>query len=208
MKIPFPNDSIFSRIALWAMGFCLISPVLSEPVTYTPDKWHTRILFTVDHMGLSHYEGRFTDSKIALVLDEEDFANSSVEVTVPVSSIDTFSPELNSKMPDPLFFDSEQYPNMHFKSSSVIKTGANTGRITGDLTIKGKTLPTILDFTINGKVMHERFKLNNIGFTATGSIDSREYGVNKLPVWMVGSIVDIRIELEAFEGKKVPYYMD
>ena len=87
-------------------------------------------------------------------------------------------------------------------------TGADTGRITGDLSIKGKTLPAVFDFTINGKVMHQYYKLNNIGFTATGTVDSRAYGVNNLPLWMVGSIVNVTIEVEAFEGEKVPYYTE
>ena len=180
----------------------------AEPVVYTADKWHTRILFTVDHMGLSSYAGRFTDFDIDLVLDEEDLANSSVEFTVPVVSIDTFNPELNGKMPGEMFFDADQYPELHFRSTRVERTGADTGRITGDLSIKGKTLPAVFDFTINGRVMHQYYKLNNIGFTATGTVDSRAYGVNKLPLWMVGSIVNVTIEVEAFEGEKVPYYTE
>ena len=82
---------------LWVM-LAVASPgyVGAEPVVYTADKWHTRILFTIDHMGLSSYAGRFTDFDIDLVLDEEELANSRVEVTVRVASIDTFSPELNA----------------------------------------------------------------------------------------------------------------
>jgi polyisoprenoid-binding protein YceI len=183
-----------------------LSSAYAEPLQYTADKWHTRILFSLNHMGLSNYTGRFLEHDIKFVFDEEDMANSSMEVTVPVSSIDTFSPELNSKMSDESFFNTEDYPNIYFKSKEVTKTGVKTGRLIGDLTIKGKTLPLVLDFTFNGKVMHERFKLNNAGFTATGTLDSRAYDVNPLPIWMVGSIINIRIELEAFEGDRVPYY--
>ena len=42
---------------------------LAEPVRYTPDKWHTRIYFTVDHMGLSRYQGRFKDFTIEFMVD-------------------------------------------------------------------------------------------------------------------------------------------
>ena len=76
----------------------------AEPVLYTADKWPTRIYFTVNHMGLSNYGGRFVEYDIRLMFDEENMENSSVEVTVPVSSIDTFSPELNAKMSNPEFF--------------------------------------------------------------------------------------------------------
>ena len=78
----------------------------------------------------------------------------------------------------------------------------------GDLTIRGVTKPAVFDVTYNSKVLHPYFKLNNIGLTATGEIDSREYGVNTLPEWMLGAKVALRIEIEAFEGEKIPYYSD
>jgi polyisoprenoid-binding protein YceI len=178
----------------------------AEPVLYTPDRWHTRIYFTVSHMGLSNYSGRFIEHDIKFMFDEENMENSSVEVTVPVSSIDTFSPELNNKMPNPEFFDTENHPQIHFKSSEIEQLDATKARMTGDLTIKGVTLPITFDVTYNKKVMHPFFKLNNIGFTAVATLDNRAYGVNPLPDWMLASTVQVRVEMEAFEGDKVPYY--
>lgn len=180
----------------------------AEPVRYTPDKWHTRIYFTVDHMGLSHYQGRFREFTIDFMLDEDDLSNSSVAVTVPVASIDTFSPELNSKMPDEGFFDAKIHPQMQFQSTTVEQLDEKHARMTGDLTIKGTTLPVTFDVTYNNKVEHPYYKINNVGFTATAQIDSRAFGVNPLPEWMLASAVDIRIELEAFEGEQVPYYSE
>ena len=79
------------------LTICMAASIVThaEPVLYTADKWHTRIYFTVDHMGLSNYGGRFTEYDIQFMFDEENFENSSVDVAVPVASIDTFSPELN-----------------------------------------------------------------------------------------------------------------
>ena len=178
----------------------------AEPVLYTPDKWHTRIYFTVSHMGLSNYSGRFVEYEIQFMFDEENMENSSVEVTVPLSGIDIFSPELNAKMPNPEFFDTQSHPTIHFKSTAIEQQDATTARMTGDLTIKGVTLPITFDVTYNKKVMHPYFKLNNVGFTAVATLDNRAYGVNPLPDWMLAPTVDVRIEMEAFEGDKVPYY--
>lgn len=180
----------------------------SEPLQYTADKWHTRIFFSIDHMGLSDFRGRFTEFDIDFIFDDENLENSRVKVTVPVSSIDTFSPELNSKMPDEMFFDAESFPAMHFESSKIVAHDSSTATMTGDLTIKGVTLPMTFDVTYNKKVFHPRFKLNNAGFSATGQLDSAAYGVNRLPDWMVGPIVQVQIEMEAFEGDKVPYYSE
>lgn len=182
------------------------SVTYAEPTLYTPDRWHTRIYFTVSHMGLSNYSGRFIEHDIKFMFDEENMENSSVEVTVPVSSIDTFSPELNSKMPNPEFFDTENHPQIRFKSTAIEQVDTTTARMTGDLTIKGVTLPITFDVIYNKKVMHPFFKLNNIGFTAIATLDNRAYGVNPLPDWMLASTVEVRVEMEAFEGDKVPYY--
>ena len=178
----------------------------AEPALYTADKWHTRIYFTVSHMGLSNYGGRFVEHDIRFMFDEENFANSSIEVTVPVASIDTFSPELNAKMSNPEFFDTDNHPQIHFRSTAIEQVDAGSARMTGDLTIKGVTLPITFDVTFNGQVMHPYFKLNNAGFTAVATLDNRAYGVNPLPDWMLASKVTVRIEMEAFEGDEVPYY--
>jgi len=187
-------------------GFLPVSALLAEPVRYTPDRWHTRVYFTVSHMGLSNFSGRFIEHEIDFMFDEDDFANSSIEVTIPVSSIDTFSPELNSKMGDAGFFDADNHPAMHFISRDIEQTDDSHALMTGDLMIKGVTMPVTFKVTYNNKVMHPFYALNNVGFTATAKIDSRAYGVNPLPDWMLASTVDLRIELEAFEGDKVPYY--
>lgn len=187
------------------VGFA-VATLRAEPVQYTPDKWHTRVYFSVSHMGLSNYSGRFTEQHIIFMFDEDNIENSRVEVTIPVSSIDTFSPELNSKMGGDGFFDAENHPTMHFISREIVKTADSRAKMTGDLTIRGVTLPITFDVTYNNKVMHPYFKLNNVGFSATAKLDSRAYGVNSLPDWMLASTVDIRVELEAFEGERVPYY--
>ena len=179
-----------------------------DAVRYTPDRWHTRIYFNIRHMGLSNYQGRFVDYDFKFTFDDDDFANSRVEVTVPVAGIDTFSPELTSKMPRDEFFGSAEYPSAHFVSTSIEPVDSEHAKMTGDLTIKGVTRSVSFDVIYNGKVMHPYFKLNNVGFTATGEIDSRDFGVNTLPEWMLSSKVQLRIEMEAFEGEKVPYYSD
>lgn len=193
-------------ILLSMLAFPLVAR--PEPVQYTVDKWHTRIYFSISHMGLSEFSGRFLEYDVAFVFDEENMANSNVEVTVPVASIDTFSPELNSKIGDEMFFDIANHPEMHFLSTEIEQVDARHAMMTGDLTIKGTTLPVTFDVQFNDKVMHPFYSRNNAGFSATATIDSRAYDVNRLPDWMVGSDVSIRIELEAFEGDGVPYYSD
>ena len=64
------------------------------------------------------------------------------------------------------------------------------------------------DVGYNNKVIAPYVKLKSVGGTATAEIDSREFGVNTLPKWMLGAKVTLRIEMEAFEGEKIPYYSE
>jgi polyisoprenoid-binding protein YceI len=193
-------------LAAWVTVLGMASVTHAEPVLYTADKWHTRIYFTVNHMGLSNYSGRFVEHEIRFMFDEENMENSSIEVTVPLSGIDTFSPELTGKMPKPEFFDAANHPRISFRSTRIEALDDARARMTGDLTIKGVTLPIVFDVTYNGKVMHPFYNVNNAGFSAVATLDNRAYGVNPLPDWMLASTVEVRVELEAFEGEKVPYY--
>ena len=202
------NRIIGNLFLALAVANLFVLTLRAEPVRFTPDKWHTRVYFSVSHMGLSNFGGRFIEQDIRFMFDEDNIENSRVEVTIPVSSIDTFSPELNNKMGSDGFFDAENYPTMHFVSREIARTAESQAKMTGDLTIKGVTRPITFDVTYNNKVMHPFFKLNNVGFSATAKLDSRAYGVNSLPDWMLASTVDIRIEMEAFEGEHVPYYSD
>lgn len=157
-------------------------------------------------MGLSDFGGRFVEYDIDFHFDETDMQNSKIEVSIPVASIDTYSPELNSKMPNTEFFDVAQYPTIRFVSTAIEQIADDKARMDGDMTIKGVTLPISFDVTYKGKVMHPYYKINNAGFSATATLDSRAFGVNPLPEWMLGSEVRVRIEMEAFEGNEVPYY--
>ena len=198
--------SKFVSILLLITALLQTGRALADAKQYTADRWHTRILWNIDHMGMTSFAGRFREFDIDFVFDEDDLSNSSVEVSVPARSIDTYSPELNSKMPGKGFFDADEYPLLTFKSTTVQRSGAKTVTMLGDMTIKGITLPVTFYVTYNNGVEHPRFKLHNVGFTATAKIDSRAFGVNPLPAWMVGSIVEVTVELEAFEGDAVPYY--
>jgi polyisoprenoid-binding protein YceI len=45
---------------------------MGDAVRYTPDRWHTRIYFTISHMGLSNYQGRFIDYEFDFMANVEE----------------------------------------------------------------------------------------------------------------------------------------
>jgi polyisoprenoid-binding protein YceI len=127
---------------------------LSNPVpaeagdSYAFDEGHTKIFFFYNHLGLSTQSGRFNDFTGTLLFDQEEPANSSIEVTIEVESIDTGVPALDDVLMSDEFFDVDNYPKITFKSTSVSQTGMKSAHVTGELTIKDNTKPVVLDVTL------------------------------------------------------------
>ena len=168
------------------------------------DTSHSEILFTVRHMMISNVRGQFTKFNGTINLDEANPANSSVEVSIDVASINTRDEKRDGHLTSPEFFDAATYPHITFKSTSVEKTGDNTGKIHGDLTIKGVTKAVTLDTTFVGKAKSP-WGTTSAGFNASTKINRTDFGLT----WnvaletggiLVGEEITINIELEAVES--------
>lgn len=152
---------------------------------YALDPYHTTVTARVLHFGLSHYVLRSNTVSGSLNFNAENPAQSSVQADVAVTSLDTpyggprnFDEELQNSE----WLNAAQFPNATFRSTSVEATGPNTGRVTGDLTIRGVTHPLTLDVTYNAS--HARHPMGPaislIGFSARGTISRAAYGLNVL----------------------------
>ena len=162
---------------------------------YKADQGHRYITFSYSHQGYSapYIRWRAWDSE--LNWNAEDVTKSSVSVTIDANSVDTGVDKFDEHMKSGDIFDIAQFPTASFVSTAIERTGANTGKITGDLTIKGVTKPVVLDAKINRAAFNERAKAHKIGFSATTSILRSDFGVD-YAVPFVGDEVDIIIEVE------------
>jgi polyisoprenoid-binding protein YceI len=186
-----------------------IVPVATEAPSgdYTLDKSHASVIFRVNHIGFSNYTAQFTGLDARLKLDVKDPTLSSLTATV-----DTKSLLLNA--PPAGFLDkllSEKWLGaapMTFRSTKIEMTGANTARVTGDLTLRGVTHPVVLETTFNGGYAgHPYDPQARIGFSARGSLKRTLFGVSEgVPppgsTMGVGDDVSIEIETE-FNGPKL-----
>ncbi len=180
--------------ALCTFLIAQVAPAIaSDPFVF--DKSHANIAFSLSHLGFSTAHGRFGEFDGAARLDLDDPANSQLEVTIKTASVDTFFAKRDEHLRSADFFNVAQHPTMTFKSTKVERTGDNTARLVGDLTLLGVTKPVALDVTLNA------FKENPInnkmtaGFTATGSLKRSEFGM-KTYVPAVGDTVALRIDME------------
>jgi polyisoprenoid-binding protein YceI len=167
----------------------------AEPRSYAFDMSHSRIFFDIDHRGYSMMLGRFANFGGTFLFDADDPTQSSLNVTIDPASIDMFHEGLNNHLKNPDFFDVEQYPQMRFVSERVAAAGENRYTVHGQFTMLGQTHPLAFDVVLN-QTGQGRGGAPMAGFSATGTIDRTQYGMN-YGAPLVGTEVSFRIEVEA-----------
>lgn len=167
---------------------------------YTVEPSHTRVQFSVSHMGFTNWYGDFTGVSGSLTLNPKDVATSKVDITIPVGSVSTTNTKLDGELKSADWFDAERFPTIRFVSTKIVRTGPNKAMITGNLTFHGVTKPLVLAATFNGAGVNPLDKNYTVGFDATTTIQRSDFGVmTYLPV--VGDTTTLRISA-AFEQAK------
>jgi polyisoprenoid-binding protein YceI len=166
------------------------------------DNAHSSVEFTVRHLLVSKVRGRFTKWNGKLELDEQDLSRSNVEVDIDVASVDTHEPQRDAHLRSGDFFEAETHPRIVFKSKRVEEKGKDHLAVTGDLTIRGTTREVVLDVERGGVVAKDPWGKRRAGFTATATINRKDFGVSFNQVLDQGGLalseeVAITIEIEA-----------
>ncbi|MFV5370510.1 YceI family protein [Acinetobacter pittii] len=172
------------------------SVTLAAPVDYKIDPTHTATVFSWNHFGFSTPSANFSDIQGVIKVDNAKPANSSVNVTIPLSSVNTNVPALDKEFQEEAWFNAAKYPNITFKSTKVETKDKKHFKITGDLTVKDVTKPVVLDAVLNKQGEHPMAKVPAIGFNATTSFKRSDFGLgNYVP--NVGDKITVNITTEA-----------
>ena len=175
---------------------------LAAPVDYKIDPTHTATVFSWNHLGFSTPSANFTDIQGVIKVDNTQPANSSVEVAIPLSSINSSVAALDKEFRAKAWFNAAKYPNITFKSTKVETKDKKHFKITGDLTVKGITKPVVLYAVLNGQGKHPMLKVPAIGFNATTSFNRSDFGLGSY-VPMVGDKITVNITTEATVRSKL-----
>jgi polyisoprenoid-binding protein YceI len=159
-----------------------------QVTTWKADKVHSRVEFSVAHMVVAEVTGRFRDFDVTMQTTKDDLTDAKIDATIQTPSIDTDNPNRDRHLSSDDFLNVEKYPEMHFKSTSVEKTGVNTYRITGDLTIRDITKSVVLDTRFNGSITDQGGH-TRAGFKATTAIDRFEFGTKWNKMVEAGGLV-------------------
>ncbi len=175
---------------------------------YTIDPAHTRVGFSVRHLGISNVKGKFNEFTGTLTLDGDALKGASA--TIQVASIDTGVAQRDQHLRTADFFDATNHPTMIFKTKQVRKSGQGFTMV-GDFTMRGVTKELRVPVTLS-KPIKDPWGNTRIGLEAKAKLNRKEYGIayNQLletGVAAVGEEVELDINAEAIKdtsGKNAP----
>ena len=191
---------MFKRIALAAALTAVTSVAFAAPVTYTIDPTHTDVIASWSHLGFSNPIAHFGQVDGTITYDAQDVAKSSVNVTIPLAGMNSHVPAFDKHLRSADLFEADTYPEITFRSTKVEAAGEGRLRVTGELTVKGVTKPSVLDVTLNKVGEHPMKKVPTIGFDATTTLKRSDFGI-AYAVPAVSDEVRIRITTEASVAK-------
>lgn len=170
---------------------------MAQKTTWTNDKMHSKLTFTVTHLGISDISGLFKDFTVTAITGKEDFSDASFTMTANVASINTEVEPRDNHLKSPDFFDVAKFPTMTYKSTSIKKISADKYALTGDLTIHGVTKSVTMELVYRGTVANPMSKKSTAGFQLTGEINRSDFGIGeKFPSAMVSNVVTIKADGE------------
>ncbi len=148
--------------------------------SYTLDKAHASIIFSIKHLGFSDYIGRFNDFDATLNLNGTDPSKSVLSVTIKPGSADVNNAELEEKLDGENYFNIAKFPEATFTSTEIKMTSRTRGTIKGDLTMLGVTKPVTLNVTLNGAGINSYANAYTVGFSATATLKRSDWGMKTL----------------------------
>ncbi len=170
---------VAAAFALASTAALASTVAFAAPLTYKIDANHTDVVASWSHFGFSNPIAHFGKVDGSITYDPAKVSASKVEVTLPLSGLNSHVGDFDDHLRSDDFFDAEKFPNITFKSTSVKAAGEGKLTVVGDLTIKGITKPVTLAVTINKVGMQPMAKREAAGFNATTTIKRSDFGVGK-----------------------------
>ena len=170
----------------------------SATSTWNIDPAHSAAEFKVKHMMISNVKGKFSGISGVLHRVDADHTESSLEVSIDVSTVNTQDAQRDGHLKSPDFFHVEKFPSMTFKSTHIEKKGDGFA-VTGDLTIHGVTKQVVLNVEEVSEPAKDPWGNTRIGLSATTKINRKDFGLTWNSTLEAGGVLvgeDVTITLD------------
>ncbi len=186
---------------IFCTGFCMLYSIISfaqiRQLEVEPN--HSTVGFQIPIAGFSVVTGKFTDYKIYMDWNDDQFINSTIYAEIQASSIKTGIPDRDAHLITEDFFETEKYPTILFESDSMPQIDFSNFLAFGKLTMHGITGQVELPFQI------VKMDGNTIGFKSRTTVDRIPYGVGSgfkhtsMPDFLAR---EVQVEIDFWTRKK------
>jgi polyisoprenoid-binding protein YceI len=164
--------------------------------TFKIDRAHSEVIFQVRHL-ITRVRGRFREFEGTIEFDQEHPELSAVNVTIQAGSIDTGEAQRDAHLRSQDFFDSEKFPTLTFKSTTITSRGSQLYDVEGDLTVHGVTKRVVLPVTHLGTAK-DPWGNEKLAFEAETTINRKDFGLNWNATLETGGLLvgdDVKVSL-------------
>ncbi|WP_284386617.1 YceI family protein [Algimonas ampicilliniresistens] len=180
-------------VGLWACSPSASSPEASPVADVPAMKTNYDVIYSESRLGFTAeqegapFEGEFTEFTAAIFFDPAVLETARVRVDVPLASFSAGNADRESSAPGKAWFDMKSFPVAKFESDAIRADGA--GYIAdGKLSLKGKTLPLSLPFSL--QEMDGKTEMRS-----TTVLDRTQWGVGEAP-WDTDQYISRAVSLD------------
>jgi polyisoprenoid-binding protein YceI len=169
--------------------------------TWTVDKAHSKLGFTVTHLMVNDVDGLFKNFDATITSSKPDFSDAKFSLTAQTNSVFTDNDKRDEHLKSADFFDAAANPTITFESKSLKKEGDKKFKLTGELTMHGVTKTVVLDVSYKGPTTNPMSKKPDVGFKITGKVKRSDFKIGeKFPDAMVSDVVELSANGEFIQG--------
>jgi polyisoprenoid-binding protein YceI len=193
------------RLAFVAALALVAAPLYATTYTIEPD--YTQAVFRWNHLGFSNPAAQFSQGQGTLEFDPAAPTRACVQVTIPLSSLNTGVPALDEHLRSEDFFEVAKFPTATFRSTRIEPgMGKDRLKVTGELNLHGVTRPVTLDVVVLKVGSNPRTQLATVGFEATTTLKRSDFGLGAF-VPQVSDEIRLQITSQGVEAKGYAEYL-
>lgn len=153
------------------------------------DPTHSSVTFGIKHMMVATVRGHFDEFTGSVEADPSNPSSAVAQATIKAASINTGTPDRDAHLRSADFFDAETYPEITFRSTSVVQKSDDQYIVTGDLTMHGETRPVELRATLEGR-MNDPYGNERFAVAIEGEINRKDFGLTwNQPLQQAGGLL-------------------
>lgn len=188
-----------ARAAAAWLGAGLAAAAQAAPAVFDLDPAHSFVHFEVSHFETSTLRGRFGPVRGEVTMDAAA-GRGHVGLTIDLRTLDTGLRLLDARLRRDDLLDVDGHPEAWFVASRWRFEGGRPAEITGEFTLRGRSVPLVLRALRFGCIEPSERAARRCGGDFEGEVRRSAFGAD-FGVPLVGDRVRLLVQVEALERR-------